>query len=405
MGGSFPTPDLSTKNLRFLTTQQALADAAYFAQNIQFPGLEEYGDLTSNTTAYIGYGGSYSGAFNAFLRVQYPDVFWGTISSSGVVEAIWDYWAYYEPVAEYGPPECIAAQRTLTNIVDNILIGKNESDLTMQLKTAFGLPNVTYDDDFANVLSYGIGGWQSLNWDPNVTSLAFYQYCSNISSTDILYPETASLQSTAAYLIDQGGYDGRNASLVAQMLNYIGYNNLTAVVPCAEEGETQDQCYSNHNYTFYQQDDLSQNSWRSWPYQYCTEWGFLQTGSGVPKDQLPLISRTLTLAYESLVCNEAFDIYTPPDLEAVNKYGGYNISYPRLAIIDGQEDPWRPCTPHAFGYGAKERVSTASEPFILIAGAVHHWDENGLFPNQVCHSFLIQCPCRQISRRSFFDRA
>jgi len=34
------------------------------------------------------------------------------------------------------------------------------------------------------------------------------------------------------------------------------------------------------------------------------------------------------------------------------------------------------------GYGAKPRVSTASEPFILIADAVHHWDENGLFSNQ-----------------------
>lgn len=100
-GTSFPVPDLSTENLRFLTTQQALADEAYFAQNIVFPGLEHM-DLTSNTTAYIGYGGSYAGAFNAFLRVQYPDVFWGTISSSGVVEAIWDYWAYYEPVAQYG---------------------------------------------------------------------------------------------------------------------------------------------------------------------------------------------------------------------------------------------------------------------------------------------------------------
>ncbi|KAK1020113.1 hypothetical protein LTR33_019213, partial [Friedmanniomyces endolithicus] len=91
-GTSMPTPDLSTENLRFLTTQQALADAAYFAQNIAFPGLEMYGDLTSKNTAYLGYGGSYSGAFNAFLRVQYPDVFWGTISSSGVTKAIYDYW-------------------------------------------------------------------------------------------------------------------------------------------------------------------------------------------------------------------------------------------------------------------------------------------------------------------------
>lgn len=53
-GESFPTPDLSTKNLRFLTTEQALADEAYFAQNIVFPGFEDV-DLTSKTTAYIGY--------------------------------------------------------------------------------------------------------------------------------------------------------------------------------------------------------------------------------------------------------------------------------------------------------------------------------------------------------------
>lgn len=162
-GGSFPTPDLSTENLRFLSTEQALADEAYFAQNVVFPGLEDL-DLTSKTTAYLGYGGSYAGGFNAFLRVQYPDVFWGTISSSGVVEAISDYWAYMEPIAEYGnahcpylrvaaevlrliclgPAVCIDTQKTFTNIVDNILIGKDDAELTLQLKTAFGLGNVTY---------------------------------------------------------------------------------------------------------------------------------------------------------------------------------------------------------------------------------------------------------------------
>ena len=38
-GTSFPTPDISTENLRFLTTEQALADQAYFSKNIKFPGL------------------------------------------------------------------------------------------------------------------------------------------------------------------------------------------------------------------------------------------------------------------------------------------------------------------------------------------------------------------------------
>lgn len=379
-GNSFPTPDLSTENLRFLTTQQALADEAYFAQNIVFPGLEHL-DLTSKTTAYIGYGGSYAGAFNAFLRVQYPDVFWGTIASSGVVEAIYDYWQYYSPIAEYGPPACIAAQKTLTHIVDNILIGQNSRSLTTELKTVFGLENITYVNDFANVLAGGIAGWQSLNWDPAVSSPAFYQYCANISATSVLYPETETLRSNVSSLITAGKYTA-SESLVNQFLNYIGYVNLTSVAPCTEEGLSQDECYTTHNATFWEQDDLSQSDWRSWPYQYCTEWGFLQTGSGVPANQLPLISRTIDLAYESIVCVDAFNITTPPDLEAVNKYGGYNISYPRLAIIDGQWDPWRPATAHAFEQGAKRRVSTASEPFILIADAVHHWDENGLFPNE-----------------------
>ncbi|OTA33826.1 hypothetical protein BTJ68_08081 [Hortaea werneckii EXF-2000] len=199
------------------------------------------------------------------------------------------------------------------------------------------------------------------------------------------YPATESLRSTASYLIGQGGYSA-DTNLVNQMLNYIGYVNLTSVSSCAEEDETQDQCFSNHNSTFYQQDSLD-NTWRAWPYQYCTEWGYLQTGSGVPQDQLPLISRTLDLDYMMIICNEAFGIYGPPNTTTVNKYGGYDISYPRLAFIDGEWDPWRPATPHAFDYGAPHRPSTPSEPFILIPDAVHHWDENGVFPNQTNATF------------------
>jgi hypothetical protein len=78
-GTSFPTPDLSTESLRFLTTDQALADEVFFAKNVKFAGLEHL-NLTAPNVAYIGYGGSYAGAFNAFLRKLYPDVFWGTFA-------------------------------------------------------------------------------------------------------------------------------------------------------------------------------------------------------------------------------------------------------------------------------------------------------------------------------------
>ncbi|KAL9577676.1 MAG: hypothetical protein Q9203_007371 [Teloschistes exilis] len=377
-GTSFPTPDLSTSNLRFLTTEQALADMAYFAQNVIFEGLEDK-YLTAPTTAYFGYGGSYAGAFVAFLRVLYPEVYYGTISSSGVTEAIWDFWRYYEPVREYGPPDCIDKQTKLINVADNIL--RNNTKYTAQLKSAFGMESITYDDDFAQVLSYPIGGWQGRNWDPEINDPSFYEYCGNITSPTLISNTTTSNDTSLAQtLLQAGGYANETSTLTTPLLNFINYIQQNYVLPVTADNRTLDQAYGNHNQTFYAQDDLSQSGWRSWPYQYCTQWGYLQTGSGVPLTQLPLVSRLLTLEYNSLICRYAFNITTPPDTDAINKYGGYNISYDRLAIVDGEEDPWREASPHS--PQAPNRTSSTERPFLLIEGAVHHWDENGRFPNE-----------------------
>lgn len=227
-----------------------------------------------------------------------------------------------------------------------------------------------------NTLSYGIGGWQSRNWDPAVNDPSFFEYCGNITSNSTLFPSTANETSVVQNLIRTGGWGNETTTLTTAMLNLAGWVNVSLVAPCSNDING---CYNTHNATFYAQDDLSQ-TWRSWPYQYCSQWGFLQTGSGVPKSILPLISRLIDLPFTETVCVEAFNITGPPDVNAINKYGGYHIAYDRLAIIDGEEDPWRRATPHAPVAG--NRTSTTERPFILIEGAVHHWDENGLFPNE-----------------------
>lgn len=94
-------------------------------------------------------------------------------------------------------------------------------------------------------------------------------------------------------------------------------------------------------------------------------WGYLQTGSGVPEDQLPLISRTIDVDYSALICRDAFNLTQPADVAYINRLGGFNISYPRLAFIDGEWDPWRAAGVHAIGL--PERTSTTEEPYILIA--------------------------------------
>lgn len=83
------------------------------------------------------------------------------------------------------------------------------------------------------------------------------------------------------------------------------------------------------------------------------------------------------MAYESKICQQAFSITKPPNVDEINKFGGFDIEYDRLAIIDGEADPWRWASPHA--PSAKPRNSTVNKPFIQISGAVHHWDESKSF--------------------------
>lgn len=265
-GTSIPTPDLSTESLRFLTTEQALADVAYFAKHIKFPGLEDQ-SVTAHDVPYIAYGGSYAGAFVAFLRVVYPDLFFGAISSSGVTEAIVDYWQYYEPIRHHAPQDCVQTNLQFTQLIDNLLPQPSEFEM---FKGLFGLQNLSYANDFASVLSEPLGTWQNRNWDPAVNDPTFFEFCGNITSTSLLYNGTASKASEAKKLIAAAGYKKESKQLTNKLLNFVGWLNETIVWPCLGEGESADSCFSTHNVTYYQQDDISQD-WRLWDYQVCTE--------------------------------------------------------------------------------------------------------------------------------------
>lgn len=379
-GTSFPVPDLSVSNLRYLTTEQALADTKYFAENIIFPGLEHF-NLTSKDAAWIAYGGSYAGAFVAFLRVLYPNVFFGAISSSGVTKAIIDYWEYWEAIRLYGPQDCISFTQDLAELIDHILLNPEKRHLVPTLKNVFGLPNVTHDTDFAATLTaYGIGGWQGRNWDPAVSDPSFDRYCGIVTNKHVIYPDTEASRPAVSKLLEDAYPQDLSGTEVNQLLNFIGWANSTLVEPCkASFGSNQDECFGTHDDELWQRDGLDQQGWRSWIYQVCTQWGYFYT-SNAPDGIQPIQSRLLDMPYETKICQQAFNITKPPDVEAINQFGGFDIEYDRLAIVDGEADPWRWATPHA--PSARARNSTINKPFIQMSGAVHHWDENGLFPNE-----------------------
>lgn len=371
-GKSFPYPNTALENLRFLSTEQSLAEVDYFARNVQFSGIDA--DLTAPNTPWIVYGGSYAGAQAAFLRVVYPDTFWGTISSSGVTKAIYDYWEYFEPIRLYAPPDCIKATQTFISILDSILLSNNTATIK-QLKDVFGYGGVTNNQDFANVFT-GIYGWQSTNWDPEENSASFHNYCTNITGS-LNFPDVESRRPIVAGLVAGAGH-GNDTATQDTVLNAIGYygRNLQAQ---EESGLSQEVYFTTLNDTVWQNTSLAAaNTYRSWNYQVCTEWGYIQTGN-TPEDIQPIVSRLLDLEYLTYFCRSGYNRTEPPDVEKVNKYGGFNISYPRLAHIGGNADPWRPATPLWF---PDAKTDTVEEPWHLISHAVHHWEENGIFENE-----------------------
>jgi hypothetical protein len=67
----------------------AIADNAYFAQHVAFPGIKV--DLSAPGTPWILYGGSLAGAQTAFSVKTYPHILYGGIASSGTTKALLEY--------------------------------------------------------------------------------------------------------------------------------------------------------------------------------------------------------------------------------------------------------------------------------------------------------------------------
>lgn len=73
------------KNLVYLTSEQALADIAYFIEEMillhQIP----------RDTKFIVFGGSYAGSLAAWMRLKYPYLVHGAVSASGPLLAQLDF--------------------------------------------------------------------------------------------------------------------------------------------------------------------------------------------------------------------------------------------------------------------------------------------------------------------------
>ena len=178
-GESKPTEDMSRENMKYLSSRQGLEDAGRFISEIS-------NNVNYNLTTWITFGGSYPGSLSAWMRLRFPHLVTGSVSSSGPLFAKLDYWEYLQVVADAldttGPGCNVALTQALTTIEMMVEMEDTWQDLSNKFKLCSTLDGFnTMDvrsfmelliDNLAGIVQYNgrLVFSNDLNWLENISS-------------------------------------------------------------------------------------------------------------------------------------------------------------------------------------------------------------------------------------------
>jgi len=273
-----------------------------------------------------------------------------------------------------------------TTAIDNV-INLGNGAVTQALKNYFGLGGISRNEDFVNALTLPLGSWQARNWDPAVSTDAFFEFCDQLVGNEDDDEGEAGVAERAYAQLGDALFDALGFALpswpgrsFASFSNYAAFVKENIAAACPEE-EDQDFCFGNAEYSD-ADTSIKGAEWKAWPAQFCAEWGYLQ--GGAPEGHPSIVSRLITPEYTGEICvlafppGKLFQMPAEPNVTAINQWGAFEIAADRLAFIDGSADPWIYATPHSPDADEPDREDSLTRPFKLIKGGVHHWDENGL---------------------------
>ncbi|KAJ5380773.1 uncharacterized protein N7496_003201 [Penicillium cataractarum] len=118
----------SPGSYRYMTVEQALEDANYFARNFELPkgrGSYSKSSLTADKTPWIWIGGSYPGARAAFALIRNPKTFFASWASSAPVQWRKNGSAYFNPIERSLPEPCRTDILASVKYADEILSGEH----------------------------------------------------------------------------------------------------------------------------------------------------------------------------------------------------------------------------------------------------------------------------------------
>jgi len=323
-GKSIPTADVSTANLKYLSSQQALADYAYFRE-----ALTE--KLGAQNSKWVAFGGSYSGNLAAWQRIKYPHLFSAALASSAPVMAQEDYPEYFQVVMKSVGPQCAARISAATQQIDRLLDSGASGRRT--LESIFG------------------------TCDPIATDMDTIQFAESI---------TDPICGVVQYSGDNNAHGAFTIEMMCNLLQQ-GTDPLAAYARTIQTINNQssvqciDASYANMVNDLKNPDPRSPMlSSRSWTYQTCIEYGYFQR----TKPGMSPFSSRITLRFFEQICNDVYGSPLIPDVHWTNTYYGSNRPVgTKILYPNGGLDPW-----HVLGVLSD---IGPEQPFTLIPKTAH----------------------------------
>lgn len=339
-GKSRPTEDLSTENMKFLSSRQGLADLAQFREFIH----RRYKLTDSNR--WISFGGSYPGSLSAWFRLKYPHLVYGAVSSSAPMYALVDFTDYLVVVnnslSSYNPDCPVQIEMANEKVIELMATQEGKNKLEKYFKLC--KPLETSDDitNFYSALSGNFEGAVQYNKD----NKAF---------------EGGDMNLTIDLLCDTM----TDSSVHDSLQKYINVNNIMLNL----SGEKcVDASYDSYI------SEMKQVSWnesaavggRQWTYQTCVEFGFFQSTDSRKQP----FGQTVPVDFYIQQCADIFGnkfnfkLLEQSIIDTNTNYGGYDYEGSRVVFVNGNIDPW-----HALGFtGKPPNVNTHT---VFINGTAH----------------------------------
>ncbi len=384
------TSPLTTQNLRFLSSRQALEDLAHFVQTMNKDTDTDDDDKNLNT--WVTFGGSYPGLMSMYARYKYPHLIFASVSSSAPLQLRVEFPGYkarqgwdltYDEVG--GSRECHRIVKTghdqavaLMQQAGNKTNGTEEGSVLLAKKFNICKPEsalqkrrnqeLLLGDGLINIMSQGN--------DPSCSG----ELCNIDGLCRFMIQQAEKMAS-----VEEGG---NNVEL--EVLSKVAQKQGLDFRSQGRRGDNQqmkldwlqrlgtfqrfgDECMNieyDDMIKAIASEEVEPSGMKSWIWQTCTEFGFYQTCD----EDCPFASHFHSIDLDLEICSLVFNISSTDVYKnvqaSIDLYGGKKFldsGASNILTVNGNVDPWSVL-------GLEERDSTNYKlPVKMVDGASHHF--------------------------------